>query len=577
MEQNHTSRTFAELARFAYKSPRGQILSIPVAIVFLIDYMIVRNAELTGVVFIGSFLLVLLFDILFVKIARFVFPFRRILFMDFISLMIWSVFFWIIYYIHFTALPDLVMIAMSSVSLMRVLILFGYYSERSYKTILPSLNYTYAAAVAIILMYGFIPGLIPFVISSVIYSVAGSVFVRRSTRRFQEAFDESPTEMIKFFLNYKSTQGASKAGQKFFDKIYRHSREVPVKIMDIINTGGKRKAMLVFPYIHPGPFGLLGSSGLPSRLQARLNDFGADLMVFHTTTTNSNNCRGDQDIDAIAEGIRKASGHLEFADTMSEFHRVPVDDHVAGIQVFGNFAFASLIPENDAFDDVNLEEGLRVIEAMKGNGLSDMALIDAQNYFRDGLRELRDCSHFIPAFKNAVPAIGQQHRARVGYARRKGQFEGLAEMGIQVLVTEAGENRQAIVLTDSNNITGDVIEKARSITGDLVSNLEVYTTDNHVVNGGSLDMNPLGMKCDIDSLASLIRETVNDAVEDVEDVRIGMASEDVNVKMGDENSFQELIDVVFSSIKTAKRTIAVAIPSALALSLAIFFGLLSLV
>lgn len=127
MEANHKSRTFAELSRFVYKSPHWRNLAIPIIAVFAVDFIILRDVMLVGMAVIGSFFLVLLFDWIFVKAARFVFPFRRILFMDFISLIIWSIFFWAVYYIHFMSVDNLIMISLSFVSFVRVLILFGYY------------------------------------------------------------------------------------------------------------------------------------------------------------------------------------------------------------------------------------------------------------------------------------------------------------------------------------------------------------------------------------------------------------------------------------------------------------------
>lgn len=570
MEANHKSRTFAELSRFVYKSPHWRNLAIPVIAILLIDFFILRNFLLVMLGVAGSFLLVLLFDESFVKAAGFLFPFRRILFMNFLSLIIWSVFFWIIYYTHFASVETLIFLSISAISFIRVIIFHGYYSENSVKNIFPALNYTFAAMVTFYAVFNNLIINIPFLVSSLAYVLAGAIFVKRSTKKFMEEFEESPTEMIKFFLNYKSVENSDRIGQKFFEKIYRHSRKVPVKIMDIVNTSGKRKALLVFPYIHPGPFGRIGSSNLPERLQSRLGDLGADLMVFHTTTTNSNNCRGDPDIDVIADAVKKGVENISYADTISKFKKITVGKYVVGMQKIGDFAYASFIPEKTPFDDVSLSEGLKVIDSLKGSCLSDIALIDAQNHFTEGVRELQDCSTFIPAMRRELSRMQTRFPARIGYARKTGDFEGLAPMGVQALVINAGDSYQAIVLTDSNNVTTEVIEKARDKTTSLVNGLEIYTSDNHVVNGGSLDMNPLGMKCSVEDLTELIAETVKEALGDVEDVRIGMASETVRVKMGDENSFQNLIDLVFSSLKTAKYTVAVALPASVIVSLVIF-------
>lgn len=576
MEANHKSRTFAELSRFIYRSPRWRNLTIPILAVFIIDFILLRNLLVVGVGIAGSFLLVLLIDWLFVEGTSFVFPFRRIMFLNFLSLLIWSIFFWILYFFAFTSIENLILISLSSVSLVRVIILYGYYSEDSLKTILPSLNYTYAAIITFFIVYGNPYTIVPFILSSLVYVTAGAIFVKRSTRKFIEEFGESPTEMIKFFLNYKSVENSEKIGQRFFEKIYRHTRKVPVKVMDVESKGGKRKALMVFPYIHPGPFGTIGTSNLPERLQDRLPEVGADLMVFHTTTTNSNNCRGDEDIDAIAEGIRKSMENLAYSEDISRFKKITVGKYVVGLQKIGDFGYSSLIPEKAPFDDVSLSEGLKVIEALSKKTVKDLVLIDAQNHSTEGVRELDDCSTFIPALEREFSRMQTRFPARMGYAKVTPKMEGLASMGIQVMVINAGNTYQAIALTDSNNVTTEVIEIAREKTSSMVDGLEIYTTDNHVVNAGSLDMNPLGARCNVEELTDQIAVAVKAAKEDVEDVRIGMASETVKVKMGDEDSFQNMIEVVFSSLRTAKWTILAAIPVSVILSILIFDSFLSI-
>ncbi|AKA49635.1 hypothetical protein IX51_11565 [uncultured archaeon] len=577
MEANHKSRTFAELSRFIYRSPHWRNLAIPTIAIFLIDFFLLKDVFLVGVGIAGSFLLVLLIDWIFVKAAKFVFPFRRIMFLNFLSLLIWSIFFWIVYLIHFTTTEYLIMISLSLVSFVRVIILYGYYSENSSKTIFPSLNYTYAAIIALYLVFRDPATIVPFLLSSLVYITAGAIFVKRSTRKFIEEFNESPTEMIKFFLNYKSVVNSERIGQRFFEKIYRHSRKVPVKVMDIVSANGKRKVTAVFPYIHPGPFGRIGSSDLPERLKTSLAELDTDLMVFHTTTTNSNNCRGDQDVDSIAEGIRKAMEGMKYSDTMSKFKKITVGKYVVGMQKIGDFAYGALIPEKTPFDDVSLSEGLKVIDSVRGSCLKDFALIDAQNHFTEGVRELDDCSTFIPAFEREFSRMQTRFPARMGYGKVTPEIEGLATMGIQALVMNAGDTNQAIVLTDSNNVTTEVIERAREKTRSMVDGLEIYTTDNHVVNAGSLDMNPLGARCDVEELTDQVVVAVEKAMADVEDVRVAMATETVKVKMGDENSFQDLIELVFSSLKTAKYTLMLAIPLSIITSIVIFDSFLSII
>ena len=103
-----------------------------------------------------------------------------------------------------------------------------------------------------------------------------------------------------------------------------------------------------------------------------------------------------------------------------------------------------------------------------------------------------------------------------------------------------------------------------------VNSLEIYTTDNHYVNASNLDTNPLGRNTDPVIISDLIKRTVAMAKNDITEVRIGMKTAHVKVKMGEENTYERLIDSAFNSLRMAKYTIILTIPSSVAASIAVF-------
>lgn len=565
------NRTFADLSRYIRKSPSWSNYILPITIVLTIDYVLIKNILVVLVGILGSYFLVIFLDMIFARYSRFSFPTRRILFLNFLSLLIWSLFFWIIYFTKlFSDIESMLMISISSAALLRILIFYVYYSEKNLKAIVPSLSYTYSAIVTLTLVYHDPITVFPFVISSVVYVVAGLVFAKSSTRKFAEEFGEDPTKLIQFFLNFQSSDDSKEIGEKFFNKMYQHTRKIPVKVLDVLSKNGKRKVALIFPYIHPGPFATLGSSDLPNRLQSRLAELDSDLMVFHTTTTNSNNCSGDKDIDAIAEGIREAIKKVSYVSEMSRFKKIIIGKYVVGMVKFGPYGIGSLIPEKTPFDDVSLKEGLKLMHSIEKAGAKDFAAIDAQNFFYHGAPELNDCSGITDGLVREFNRLQSKFPARIGYARVNPNLQGLAAMGIQAIVMELNGKYHAIVLTDSNNITSELIELSREKAADMVSSLEIYTSDNHYVNANTLDMNPLGERGNLQEISEAILKTVANAKEDVEDVQVGMATENVKVRMGDDNSFENLLNIVFSSVRRAKYTILITIPSSVFASIMIF-------
>ncbi len=569
--QEQEGKAFSDLTKMVKKSPHWSILSLYSAVILFIDYLLLRNLLVVLVGILGAYILVICLDIIFVKLTKTHFPYRRIYYLNFMSLGLSSVFFWIVYVSHlFPSTESLLMVSISSATLLRVLIFYTYYSDKLSKFFIPALNYTYAAIFTLSIAFRNPITIIPFIISSIVYVIGGIIFVKSSTKEFSKEYGESATKIIQMFLNYNNNEASLEVGNKFFGQIYAHSRRVPVKVIDVLRTDNSRLVTMVFPYVHPGPFGTLGSSDLPLRLQHRLSDLGNDLMVFHTTTTNSNNCSGDQDLDEIASGIRTCMKDMKYTDTMSRFKRINVGKYVIGMQKFGKYGFGAIIPEREPFDDVKLKPGLDIIPYVEKEALQEFALVDAQNFFTEKAPELENCEGMEKAFSRELNRLESKFPARMGYYRLHEPMPELGSMGIQAIVTETAGKYQAVVLTDSNNITREVVELSRELVKNDVQSLEIYTTDNHYVNANNLDINPLGRSNTTEAAADLIRRTVLMAKNSVTDVKIGMKSHTVRVKMGEENTYQKLIESVFTSLKMAKYTIIITIPSSIIASIAVF-------
>jgi len=562
---------FSDLSKLIKRSPKWWQLLILVSIILIIDYLLIRNLLFILFGILGSYALLIAFDVFFVRVSKTYFPFRRIMYLDFLAFLISSAFFWILYYLHtFQNLEVMLLLSISSAALLRVLILAIYYSDKISKLTIPTLNYTFSSMIILTIIYRSWYVLIPATISSIIYIVAGIIFIRATTRKFSKEYGENATKLINMLLNYNNNHKYLGAGINFFSKLYANSRLIPVKAIDVRKKDGGRLVTMVFPYVHPGPFGKLGSSDLPIRLQSKLHDVQSDLMVFHTTTTNSNNCSGEEDVDAIANGVRKCLRKMQYVDTISPFRRFEVNDYVLGLQRFGDFAFGAIIPEKTSFDDVKLNEGLNVIKKIEGKAVKQFTLIDGQNFFVEKGQELDNCSGMGEAFVEELGILNADYPARAGYYRIYEPLQDLGTMGIQSFVTESNGKYYAITLTDSNNVLREVVEKARNMLRGEIANLEIYTTDNHAVNANNLDSNPLGKSSDIDHVVQLIVKSVRLAKNNVVDVSIGVSTTQVRVKMGDENAYQKLIDSVFRSLKAAKYTIILTIPSSIAASIAVF-------
>ena len=140
-EQEQEGKAFSDLTKMVKKSPHWSILVGLTALVLFIDYLFIMSLFIIIVGVLGSYLLVISLDVLFVRITKTHFPARRILYLNFMSFALASIFFWIISLIHlFQSLESLLMVSISSATLLRVLIFYTYYSDKLSKFFIPAFS-----------------------------------------------------------------------------------------------------------------------------------------------------------------------------------------------------------------------------------------------------------------------------------------------------------------------------------------------------------------------------------------------------------------------------------------------------
>jgi putative membrane protein len=550
-------KTLAGISRYVRKSPKWYYFVIPVIIIFLIDGFILRNFATLSVISIMPFVLFVFIDYISIRFTNKKFNNNRIMYLDFTSLGMATLFFWVAVVLNsIISMPYYYILALAIAfpAFLRFLALYVYYPSSIVFPLILSMNYTFSYIVISLAFYDVsniaIKFIVPLIAATLIYVAFSYMFLLFTTLGFTRKYKSRPSELIDFFLN-RDNDGD--IGEKFFSRVYNKKKRIPV-----ITTNIKRDSddlvTIVFPYVHPGPFGNLCTSNLPLKLSREL---GRDnIMVFHTATTNSNNCSGKNDIKNIAGSISHSLERMEYGNYVSDFIKFNVEGYDVSLQKFGNSGISAVIPYGKPFDDISMEAGFRVMKALSQNGAENFALLDAQNSFTRDAEELTNCDMLVNPLIEKFKSADSKYPAIVGYARNYQKIDGLASMGVQAIVLKINDYYNAIVLTDSNNISREIIKMARAGSDKRVKNMDIYTTDNHVVNVGELDINPLGMHCDPQPVAALINKTVSDAIKNAGPATVGTDTEYINVTMGEENTFHNLMQTVLASIRKAKYSIA---------------------
>ncbi len=534
------------LRRHLFTAP-GYEITVILSILFILlsSFLISWDIWETLVLFALPYVFVNLLDFLMVKAARIYFPGRRIITLNLLMFTFAIVQILILQFF----LPFLLSLffGFSFSVFTRLLIYLVFMRKNKALGVLTALNYN--TIYALISLFYYPNFFVPFILSTFIYAVMAWILLRVSVARFIREFSEDPLWFLSTFINYLSnaTEDNVHHLNRFFQSIYT-KREVPVSSM-IFWRGNEPKAFFVFPYIHPGPFGNVGGSNITYKLREFT---GYDnLLVFHTTTTHDNNVGSDEDVKKIAEVIKRSLNPKRRYDRISDFARFRVDGFDVAVQILGNYPIISLLPTYRIFDDVDLNAGLLLREKISKN-FDDSAIVDAHNNFDENALPLTLTSKDINNIVKGVLNLKADYPLKMGYAHKTIKGKSAGPDGIKVAVFEYGGKKIAYVLLDGNNIKRGLRNRIRQELKDMVDEVEIFSTDNHIVNYDIMDLNPFGDKDNWDEIIESIRDAIKDALNNIEPVEVSMHTENVKLTMARRGQLQKMTEITKDALKTVK-------------------------
>jgi len=402
-----------------------------------------------------------------------------------------------------------------------------------------------------------------------IHATAVLGFLAVIDRPWQSSLGVSVLDFFQGFIGHLAED--SRELEDFFEEIGEEAL-VPVTVLSFRRPEGEEKARFVLPMIHPGPMGDIGGGNLPVRLAG-----ATDALSFapHATAGHDFNLVTEREVDTVCETVEQAADDIEYTDTATKCVRISEGDATLTGHAIGEDALIVNTFSPACTDDIEYAVGLTAASEARSAGLEDVLLVDAHNC-NDGL-DGGDLGHVVPGSRHSFDLIHGANRLgerlteldqqplRMGTAWDRTPWEpvdGIGPLGIRVSVLDAG-HRTAYVLIDGNNMEPGLREKIISgIEG--VDAVEVMTSDTHVVNTVEAE-NQVGEGTPDDELVELINSLVGEALDDVEPVEAGMATERAEV-------------TVFGNDRT--ETLAshanVMVPMATGLAVAFLFAVFSL-
>jgi len=279
------------------------------------------------------------------------------------------------------------------------------------------------------------------------------------------------------------------------------------------DPSGKCIGNLIVPYIHPGPFRNVGSSGLGYEICKAFNDNLT--FVAHGISNHEADMVSRNDISIVISNIKNTpdSNRSNICTIMS---RAEINGAKASCQIFGNIALISLTLSPKSHDDIPdvVKESIRKEAANLG---LQAVIVDAHNCldFEDFLDEY-DADNLIVAAHNALLKASalDQIPFTIGFSSIRPDGwnldQGMGPCGIGLIaLTTINGGRYAYAVIDSNNMIKGLREVILSKLSQLGFNDgEVFTSDTHLVNAigaTTRGYHPFGEVLDWDKVLNYIK------------------------------------------------------------------------
>jgi putative membrane protein len=439
----------------------------------------------------------------------------------------------ITYLLHVDILFLGFVLALSLVFALRMLILLGISVNSLPKVIIPASVQTVFSAIC---MVYYVRNPITFFdlgMSSIIFVTAAFVFVRYVDYPMVKSFGVSSLDFIQDFIAHM-TEGSPHM-EEFFEKI-GESIDAPVNVLSFKRMDDTTKAIIITPYVHPGPMGEIGGGNLPTIVSGAFNE--GLIIVPHGTAYHDFNLVSAEESEKVISAAKRALARVNYSSMATKSARVFCGNTKVLGQRFNDSVFLVSTQAPTSTEDIEFSVGFNAMAESRVAGARYATIIDAHNCTEPFATAIepgtRDSYNIIRCTANASKTLltMPMGEIKLGIADSPPictRLEGMGDLGIRVAIIETLGQKTAYIVIDGNNMVNGLRE--RIIKKLPVDEAEVMTTDTHVVNTIS-GANYVGQHMDCDLLVDTIAMLVDNALKDMEPVKAGMESElalDVNV------------------------------------------------
>ncbi|MFX0068224.1 MAG: DUF2070 family protein [Promethearchaeota archaeon] len=406
-----------------------------------------------------------------------------------------------------------------------------------------------------------------FAISTILMTSASFGYMYLTNRPLKKSVGIGGLSFLRAFLTEWVASDSSKI-ERYFERLGK-KKDLTVSTILFKTLDDRQKAIMVVPYIHPGPFRNVGSSNLPTILINDLESkFGATTLVFHGPSTHADNLAAAQECQKVLEQTEKMvrASKNEFA-LATPLTKVKESGFEVGCQIFGDFVVLIITSAPKDTEDIPHQTAQRIIKTAKGMGIKHVTIIDAHNAKSPEMDKEPVASgseeeeRLILVIKKAISEALAAKKAplKIGTARIRpsdgGRQKGIGDSGIMAQILEVGGQRTAYILIDGNNMIRGLREEILESLEEIgIKSAEIMTTDSHSVDATTLEAgNAVGKRYHPSKIVEHVRVATKQAIEDLEVVKGYASIDEVEDLAVAGEVVDEIIESTSVSWKTAKR------------------------
>lgn len=293
------------------------------------------------------------------------------------------------------------------------------------------------------------------------------------------------------------------------------------------------KALLIVPYVHPGPFGLVGGAKLTKVFTETLGTkINAPVLIAHGTATHDLNPVSTESLYKITSEISANLNDIKYnAKATHSVHNNGKYVKFIG-QRLGDSLFTVSTFSPRATEDIDFSIGTAVMNEIKEN-YENVIYADAHNCHQEGEHAVFSGSPMMFDLQDGMKNLSDKVKKQRLYNIKLGigtdslnEFtlkQGVGPTGLKTAVFETNGQKTAYVIFDANNMAAGLREKIiNAVKKTGIDECEVMTTDSHCVNNVRGVENPLGEVIDQQILITKAVETTKQALQDLTFVEVGV-------------------------------------------------------